>query len=65
MKNALFAHVNSTDLNALRGLEGTEWVDLRRYGSQLPIADAGLLAYARGMVEWHRRNVRILFASLK
>ena len=58
MKHALFAFVNSTDLNALRGLEGTEWVDLRRYGSQLPIADAGLLAYARGMVEWHRRNVR-------
>lgn len=37
-------------------LEGTEWVDLRRYGSQLRIEDAGLLAYARGMVEWHTRN---------
>eukprot|EP00249_Psilotum_nudum_P017212 c26213_g1_i1 orf=203-1858(+) len=35
---------------------GGEWVDLRRYGPELQIADAGLLAYACGMVEWHSRN---------
>lgn len=35
---------------------GAEWVDLRRYGPQLKINDAGLLAYARGMVEWHTRH---------
>lgn len=35
---------------------GGEWVDVRRYGPQLQAPDAGLLAYARGMVEWQSRN---------
>ncbi|MCO5560755.1 hypothetical protein L7F22_014375 [Adiantum nelumboides] len=37
--------------------EGSEWVDLRSYASNLRSNDAGLLAYARGLVEWHTRNV--------
>ncbi|KAI5076772.1 hypothetical protein GOP47_0008837 [Adiantum capillus-veneris] len=36
--------------------EGCEWVDLRSYASELKSNDAGLLAYARGLVEWHMRN---------
>lgn len=36
--------------------DGGEWIDLRRYGSQLQPSDAGLLAYARGMLEWQTRN---------
>lgn len=36
---------------------GSEWVDVRRFGPQLQASDAGLLAYARGMVEWQSRNV--------
>ncbi|KAG0625547.1 hypothetical protein M758_2G064100 [Ceratodon purpureus] len=36
--------------------DGGEWVDVRRYGPQLQASDAGLLAYARGMVEWQSRN---------
>ena len=30
---------------------------MRRFGPQLQASDAGLLAYARGMVEWQSRNV--------
>ena len=30
--------------------------DLRQYGSLLPGNDAGLLAYARGILYWHRRH---------
>ncbi|XP_002977571.2 uncharacterized protein LOC9656108 isoform X1 [Selaginella moellendorffii] len=33
-----------------------QWVDLRRYGPELRASHAGLLAYARGMVEWNSRN---------
>ncbi|KAJ7517132.1 hypothetical protein O6H91_21G011500 [Diphasiastrum complanatum] len=36
--------------------EGMEWVDLRKYGPELEPPDAGLLAYACGMVHWHSRN---------
>jgi hypothetical protein len=44
---------------------GGEWVDVRRYGPQLQASDAGLLAYARGMVEWQSRNVRSCFILLQ
>jgi NAD+ diphosphatase len=37
-------------------LEGTELVDLRKYGPNLKASEAGLLAYARGMIEWHSQN---------
>jgi len=37
--------------------QGAEWVDLRRHGPELMASEAGLLAYARGMVEWQSRNV--------
>ncbi|KAH8974802.1 hypothetical protein BDL97_01G120400 [Sphagnum fallax] len=36
--------------------QGAEWVDLRRHGPELMASEAGLLAYARGMVEWQSRN---------
>ncbi|KAH7421552.1 hypothetical protein KP509_13G063500 [Ceratopteris richardii] len=48
--------VSSEYLNQNFWPEGSEWVDLRKYGSELSSADAGLLAYARGMVEWHTKN---------
>eukprot|EP00897_Mesotaenium_endlicherianum_P009920 jgi/Mesen1/8957/ME000056S08357 len=35
---------------------GARWVDLRREGPLLPAPDAALLAYARGLMEWHSRN---------
>jgi len=35
---------------------GSEFADLRRVGSLLPAQDAALLAYARGMIAWHRRH---------
>lgn len=31
--------------------------DLRRVGASVPAGDAALLAYARGMATWHRRNL--------
>ncbi|KAH9305062.1 hypothetical protein KI387_009466, partial [Taxus chinensis] len=37
-------------------LEGSELVDLRKYGPNLKTSEAGLLAYARGMIEWHNLN---------
>ena len=33
-----------------------EWGDLRRYGLLMEPADAGLLAFARGMAHWHARH---------
>ncbi|XP_057859998.1 uncharacterized protein LOC131068759 isoform X1 [Cryptomeria japonica] len=36
--------------------EGVELVDLRKYGPNLKTSEAGLLAYARGMIEWHNKN---------
>lgn len=47
---------SSVDSEAELWPEGSKWVDLRQYASELKIGDAGLLAYARGMVEWHTRN---------
>ncbi|KAL2653314.1 hypothetical protein R1flu_021442 [Riccia fluitans] len=35
---------------------GAEWVDVRKYGPRLSMFEAGLLAYARGMIEWHIRH---------
>ncbi|KAL3685086.1 hypothetical protein R1sor_003108 [Riccia sorocarpa] len=36
--------------------DGAEWVDVRKYGPRLNEFEAGLLAYARGMIEWHIRH---------
>jgi len=35
---------------------GSEFIDLRRVGPLLPRDESALLAYARGMVHWHRRH---------
>jgi NAD+ diphosphatase len=36
--------------------EGTTFEDLRLAGGELPVDEAGLLAYARAMVHWRRRH---------
>jgi len=36
--------------------EGAEFADLRRYGPLLSPPDAGILAYARAMLNWHRNH---------
>jgi NAD+ diphosphatase len=42
---------------SLPGLDASATpVDLMFVGSQLPAADAELLVYARGMINWHRKN---------
>jgi len=35
---------------------GGEFIDLRRLGALMGGSDASILAYARGMVHWHRRH---------
>ena len=35
---------------------GSEFIDLRRVGPLLPRDESALLAYARGMLYWHRRH---------
>jgi NAD+ diphosphatase len=37
-------------------LADENWVDLRLYALQLPVLDAGLAAYARGLQFWHARH---------
>ncbi|KAH9575448.1 hypothetical protein CY35_01G112000 [Sphagnum magellanicum] len=49
-------HLRSTGGERPAWEQGAEWVDLRRYGPELMASEAGLLAYARGMVEWQSRN---------
>ena len=44
------------DRPAYDGVDGTRYADLRRFGAILPAAEASALAYARGMVHWHRRH---------
>ncbi|CAI7924091.1 unnamed protein product, partial [Closterium sp. NIES-54] len=36
--------------------EGAQWVSLRSQGPTLPAFDAGLLAYANGLMDWHSRQ---------
>lgn len=36
--------------------KGARWVDLRREGPRMEARDAGLLAYARAMLHWHRNH---------
>jgi len=38
-------------------LAGTQWQDLRQCGPLLSARDAGLLAYARAMIHWHRTQL--------
>jgi len=45
--------VAETDEGALTGVE---FVDARTVGAALPATDAGILAQARSMLDWHARN---------
>jgi NAD+ diphosphatase len=38
------------------GIDGASFIELRRVSASLPRRDAGLLAYARGLLHWHRRT---------
>lgn len=51
---------NSTDEVKEALDKGAEWVDVKKYGPSLSAYEAGLLAYARGMIEWHSRHVSTL-----
>lgn len=58
--NPVFA-IDAADVLSAEGskpawFEGVELVDLRKYGPNLKTSEAGLLAYARGMIEWHNQN---------
>lgn len=39
-----------------RVLPGARYVELRSVGALLPAAEAGLLAYSRGLIFWHQRH---------
>ena len=47
------AHEDPADVSAMAG---GEFQELRRHGTVLPPRDAGLLAFARGMMHWHARH---------
>lgn len=54
---ALFAaDLSSLSETEALALAGGEFVDLRRVGPTLSAGDAALLAYARGMLYWHRNH---------
>ena len=57
-ETAYFAHdLSDLEESELAGLaEGARFEDLRAIASLLPAPEAGLLAYARGMLYWHRRH---------
>ena len=48
--------VGHGDPAEVAALAGGEFQELRRHGSILPPTDAGLLAFARGMMHWHARH---------
>jgi NAD+ diphosphatase len=48
--------VGHRDPAELAAVLGGEFQELRRHGSILPPAEAGLLAFARGMMHWHARH---------
>jgi NAD+ diphosphatase len=51
------ADLTDWEANALAALgEGAELAELRRMSPLLATAEAALLAYARGMLQWHRRH---------
>jgi len=50
------ADFSSLDEHAAVALGGGEFVDLRRVGPTLSAPDASLLAYARGILHWHRSH---------
>lgn len=50
------ADFSQLDADAVAGLIGAEFADLRRHGPLLDDRDAALLAYARGMLYWHRNH---------
>ena len=54
---ALFAvDLSDQDEPGVAPMAETSFVDLRRYGPLLDNRDAGLLAYARAMLNWHRNH---------
>jgi NAD+ diphosphatase len=54
---ALFAaDVSSMHEHRVAALASGEFVDLRRVGALLASADAEIMAYARGMLHWHRHH---------
>ncbi|TVQ36807.1 MAG: NAD(+) diphosphatase [Wenzhouxiangella sp.] len=54
---ALFAiDLSDQDDPAIAAAPEASFVDLRRYGPLLDDRDAGLLAYARAMLNWHRNH---------
>lgn len=50
------ADYSHLDAKAVQSLLDTEFADLRRHGPLLDDEDAALLAYARGMLYWHRNH---------
>ncbi|CAI5506265.1 unnamed protein product [Closterium sp. Naga37s-1] len=49
-------HPSAAPLPAYNPPEGAQWVSLRSQGPTLPAFDAGLLAYANGLMDWHGRQ---------
>lgn len=45
-----------TDPIATIGIEDADFADARRIAANLPVGDAGILAQARAMIEWHTRH---------
>lgn len=45
-----------TDPIAALGIEGADFTDARRIAADLPEGDAGILAQARALIEWHTRH---------
>jgi NAD+ diphosphatase len=48
--------VGHGDPAEVAALAGGEFQELRRHGAVLPPGEAGLLAFARGMMHWHARH---------
>lgn len=44
------------DVSGLAGFAEGNWVALRSFGARLPAAEAGVLAYAQGLLGWNRRG---------
>ncbi|MGE5503570.1 MAG: NAD(+) diphosphatase [Actinomycetota bacterium] len=53
---ALMAFDTGTAGEAPPAMDGRQWASLRAVGAVLLPADAALLAYARGVLEWHART---------
>ncbi|MEE8351881.1 MAG: NUDIX-like domain-containing protein, partial [Rhodospirillales bacterium] len=57
--NTAYAAVDISSLDEATAADiaaGGEFIDLRRLGALMGEPDASIVAYARGMVHWHRRH---------